>query len=166
MTHRLVMVLAVSLLAIGLTSCAGEDQMGTARHRLSVWVSGTALGEDVGTLVADNQRISKEVPNGTGAVHSGCGALEDDAEMANSSLPSPDAQVTAWLSQAYGLEGTAGTECYNAGVTDPKLLARAYAAMTRAERLFDRTLIRIQSIDGSVVSTTTTTDNTPGSIFG
>jgi len=133
---------------------------------LSVWVSGTQLGGDIGTLIADNARIPKEVPNGAGAVHSGCGALEDDAEMANDELPAPDSQVTDWLSKAYGLEGTAGTECYNAGATNTSLLDRSYRAMREAEGLFDRVLIRVQSIDGKVVSTTTTTDNSPGSIFG
>ena len=166
MSRRWAVLTVSGLLVLGLSSCAGEDQMGSAAHRLSTWVGGTGFGEDIGTLVADNQRIPKEVPNGTGAVHAGCGALEDDTEMANGELPAPDAQVTDWLSVAYGLEGTAGTECYNAGVTNPTLLASAYRDMTKAEALFNRALVRIQSIDGKVVSTTTTTDNAPGSIFG
>src|SRR5271170_1598353 len=85
------------MVALGVTSCAGEDQMGSPSHRMSVWVRGTALGADIGTLNADNRRVTLDVPNGTGAVHAACGTLEDDAEMANDELPSPDPQVTLWL---------------------------------------------------------------------
>ena len=50
--------------ALTLTSCAGADQEGSPAHRMSVWVSGTSFGEDIGTLVADNARVPKDVPNG------------------------------------------------------------------------------------------------------
>ena len=80
--------------AFTLTSCAGADQEGSAAHRMSVWVSGTSLGGDLGTLIADNARIPKEVPNGTGAMHAACSTLLNDAEMANTNLPSPDPDVT------------------------------------------------------------------------
>jgi len=157
----------VALLGVGLSACAGEDQRGSASHRLSQWVSGTGLGDNIGTLIADNERIPKEVANGTGAVHAGCGALVTDAEMANDDLPSPDSQVTSWLSQAYGLEGTAGTECYNAGATNPGLLATSQRDMIKAEALYTQALIRIASLDGHTVSTTTTTENpASGGIFG
>ena len=101
--------------AVTLTSCAGEDQMGSPAHRMSVWVNGTNFGADIATLVADNARIPKVVPNGSGAVHAACGTLVTDAEMANTNLPSPDPDVTDLLTQAYGLEGTAGNECYKRG---------------------------------------------------
>jgi hypothetical protein len=166
MSARIAALVLMPLLVIGLSSCAGLDQMGSPAHRMSEWVSGTGFGAAIGTLIADNQRIPKEVPNGTGAVHAGCGALEDDTEMANGELPSPDPDVTTWLSEAYGLEGSAGTNCYNAGATNPKLLAKAYGEMTKAQGLFSRVLIRIQAIDNKVVSTTTTTDNGTGGIFG
>jgi hypothetical protein len=156
----------LGLLALGLTSCAGEDQRGTSAHRMSEWVRGTGLGEDIGTLIADNERIPREVPNGTGAMHAGCGALLDDAESANGELPSPDSEVTDWLSEAYGLEGTAGTECYKAGVTNTKLLTEAERDTIKAEALFTEALTRIAAIDSRTVSTTTTTDNDAGSIFG
>jgi hypothetical protein len=94
--------------AVTFTSCAGEDQMGSPAHRMSVWVTGTNFGADIGTLVADNARIAKVVPNGSGAVHAACGTLVTDAEMANTELPSPDPEVTDLLTKAYGLEGTAG----------------------------------------------------------
>jgi hypothetical protein len=153
--------------AVGLASCAGEDQRGSAAHRMLEWVNGTTFGEDIGTLIADNERIPKEVPNGTGAVHAGCGALVDDAESANDELPTPDTQVSDWLSTAYGLEGTAGNQCYSAGATNPTLLAKAERNMIRAEALYTEALVRINAIDGHTVSTTTTTENpADGGIFG
>ena len=86
--------------------------------------------------------------------------------MANDELPTPDGEVTNWLSTAYGLEGTSATECYDAGSTNKKLLAESTRNAKKAEALFSRALIRIQSIDGRVPTTTTTTDNGPISIFG
>jgi hypothetical protein len=156
----------VALLGLSAASCAGEDQRGTASHRMAEWVGGTGFGDDIGTLVADNARVPKDIPNGTGAVHAACGALEDDAEMANGELPTPDQKVTDLLSTAYGLEGTAGTDCYNAGVTNKKLMSVAIKDTIKAEALYDQALARIRSIDGAPVSTTTTTDNGGGSIFG
>jgi hypothetical protein len=156
----------VGLLAVGAASCAGEDQQGSLSHRLREWVSGTSLGEDIGTLVADNARVPKTVPHGTGAVHGACGALEDDAEQFNSSLPSPDYDVTLWLTEAYGDEGTASTECYNAGATNKTLLQKSYREAAKADSLYLRVMARIRSLDGLPVSTTTTTDNNPISIFG
>ena len=133
---------------------------------MSEWVNGTGLGGDIGTLNADNARVALVVPNGTGAVHAACGTIEVDADMANGELPSPDAQVTDWLSAAYGLEGTAGTQCYNAGATNTELLAQSTRNTAKAHALFQRALIRIQSIIGKPVATTTTTDNATGGIFG
>jgi hypothetical protein len=166
MKHRLLAAGLVGLLAVGAASCAGEDQMGSPSHRMQEWVGGTGLGEDIGTLIADNARIPKDVPNGTGAVHGACATLEDDAEMANGELPTPDADLTTLLSNAYELEGTAGNECYSAGATNAKLLAKAEKATAQANAIYRQAIARITAVDGLPVSTTTTTDNNPGSIFG
>ncbi len=166
MIRRILTVAILVLIAVGAASCAGQDQSGSAAHRLSVWVKGTSFGEDIGTLVADNARIPKAVTKGTGTVHGACATMLDDAEAANGELPTPDPQVTDWLSSAYSLEGDAANDCYDAGSTNKKLLAKAEAAAARAQALFSRALIRIQSIDGRVPSTTTTTENGPISIFG
>ena len=152
--------------AFALTSCAGADQEGSAQHRMSVWVSGTSLGEDIGTLIADNARIPKDVPNGTGAIHAACATMLNDAEMANSNLPSPDPEVTTLLTNAYNFEGTAANQCYSAGANNKKLLAESARNGIKAEALFQQVLQRVRQIDGRTVSTTTTTDNSSGSIFG
>jgi hypothetical protein len=156
----------ISGCALTLSSCAGADQEGSAAHRMSVWTSGTTLGEDIGTLIADNARVAKDVPNGTGAVHAACATTLNDAEMANTNLPSPDPDVTALLTKAYGLEGTSANECFTAGATNKQLLAESARNGIKAEALYQQALQRIRQIDGHTVSTTTTTDNSSGSIFG
>ncbi len=162
--------LAVSLVlvfgTVTLTSCAGADQEGTGSHRMSVWVRGTGFGEDIGTLIADNARVPKDVLNGIGAVHAACSTLLNDTEMANNELPSPDPEVTDLLTQAYGLEGDAANECYDAGISDKKLLVQSERDGIKAEALYNQVLQRIRQIDGKVVSTTTTTENSTGGIFG
>src|ERR1700722_5265675 len=151
MNRRIPAAALVLLLGVGAASCAGADQIGSPAHRMSVWVGGTGFGEDIGTLTADNARIPKDVPNGTGAVHAACATLEDDAEMANDELPTPDSDVTDWLSTAYGLEGPAGNDCYSAGSTNKKQLATAERDTAKADALYTRVLARIHSIDGAVV---------------
>jgi hypothetical protein len=143
--------------------------MGSPAHRMSVWVNGTNLGQDIGTLISDNARIPKVVPNGAGALHAACSTMLNDAEAANTELPSPDPQVTDLLTQAYGLEGTAANDCYNSGATNTKLLTESRRDTIKAEALYDQALQRIRVIDGRLPSTTTTvgnSGNSGGGIFG
>ncbi len=166
MRHK---VLAASLIVLsaglGLTACAGADQEGSPAHRLSVWVSGTGFGGDIGTLVADNARIAKVAPNGAGALHAACSTMINDAEMANSNLPSPDPTITDLLTEAYGLEGTAGNDCYN-GASNPKLLTAAERDGIKADALYNEVVQRIRAIDGRVPVTTTTSGNSGNSGVG
>jgi hypothetical protein len=165
--RHVVAALVVSLAAaVTLSSCAGEDQEGSPAHRMSVWVSGTGFGADIGTLMADNARIPKVAPNGSGALHAACGTLVTDAEMANTELPAPDPEVTDLLYKAYGLEGTAGNECYNAA-SSKQLLAEAERNAIKAEALYNEALQRIRTVDGQVPVTTTTAGNSgnTGGIF-
>ena len=169
---RRVIVAALALLtgasSVVLSSCAGEDQMGSPAHRMSVWVGGTSLGQDIGTLVADNARIPRVVANGAGALHAACSTMLNDAEAANTELPSPDSEVTYLLTRAYSLEGTAANDCYDSGGTDTKLLTESRREAIKAEALYGQVLQRVRSIDGQVPSTTTTVGNSgnSGGIFG
>ena len=80
--------------------------------------------------------------------------------MANTNLPSPDPDVTALLTKAYGLEGTAANQCYDAGATNPKLLAESERNTIKAEALYQEALQRIRLITGRTPVTTTTAGNT------
>jgi hypothetical protein len=168
MTRRAVAVSLVLMVgsAVTLTSCAGADQQGTAAQKMSAWVTGTAFGAAIGTLTADNARVPKDVPNGTGAVHAACSTLLNDAQMAYAELPSPDPQVTQLLNDAYMLEQTAANDCYDAGTSNPTLLARSQREGIKAEALYNHALQRIRVVDGKPVPTTTTTDNSAGGILG
>ena len=163
--RRLASALLLVLLGLGASQCAGEDQRGSSAHQVAVWVKHTGFGQEIGALVADNARIAKETT--VGAMHSACGTMELDADTANQWLPIHGApQVSQWLSTAYGLEGTAANECYNAGVASGTLFDKAEQNLKKAQVLFTRSLIAIQSIDGRLPTTTTTTDNSPGNILG
>jgi len=163
--RRSLSAVLVVLLGVGAASCAGEDQVGSSAHQVSAWVKSSGFGEDIGTLVADNARISRETTATN--MHAACEIMDDDAGTALDELPILGApQVTDWLSTAYGLEATAATDCYKAGVTNKKLLATAEEDGKKADRLYTRALIAIQSIDGRLPTTTTTTDNSPTNIFG
>jgi hypothetical protein len=136
---------------------------------MSVWVGGTNLGQDIGTLIADNARIPKVVANGAGALHAACSTMLNDAEAANTELPSPDSEVTNVLTQAYSLEGTAANDCYDSGSTNTQLLTESRHDTIKAEALFNQVLQRIRAIDGQMPSTTTTvgnSGNSGGGIFG
>jgi hypothetical protein len=159
-------VLVVPVSALVVTSCAGADQEGSAAHQMSVWVSGTGFGQDIGALIADNARVPKDVANGTGAIHAACSTLLNDAESANTELPSPDPTVTDLLTRAYALEGTAANDCYDAGTSNRKLLNTSYRDGIKAEALYRQALERIRAIDGRLPTTTTTTGNASGGIFG
>ncbi len=133
---------------------------------MSVWVSGTSFGEDIGTLIADNARVPKDVPNGTGAVHAACGTLaqrrRDGQHRVALARPRGDRPPHAGLRA----RGHRGNQCYDAGATNEKLLAQSERNGIKAEALYNEVLQRIRQIDGKVVSTTTTTDNSTGGIFG
>jgi len=158
-----VVLLAASALA--LTACAGPDQEGTAAHRMEAWVSGTGLGQSIGTLVADNARIAQVAPNGSGALHGACGTIVSDAAAANSNLPSPDPTVTDLLTQAYGFEGVAGNDCYD-GAGNAALLTKAERDGIKADALYEEALQRIRVVDGKAPATTTTAGNTGNSGVG
>ena len=159
-------VLVLGISAVILTSCAGADQQGDAAHRMSAWVGGTSLGEDIGTLVADNARVPKVATNGSGALHAACSTTLNDAEMAYAELPSPDPDVTQWLDSAYALEQTSANDCYDAAGPHTTLLTKSVRDGIKADALFNEVLQRIRQIDGKAVPTTTTTDNSSGGLLG
>jgi len=158
--RRWAVALVVPALALSLAACSGADEQGTPAQRLDSWVSSTQVGQSVGTLVGDGAAVARAQGEdlGPGALHTVCGVLTTDAEAANANLPSPDQQVTVWLSQAYQLEYEAGGDCYSAGTSG---LQRSASRRAQAVQLMDRALIRIQALTGREVATTTTTQ--PGS---
>lgn len=146
----------------------GTRQGGTPRQQMASWVSATDLGSDVGTVIGDAARVTTVLDQhrGTGAIHTACGVLVTDAESGNGELPSPDTTLTNELSRGYTLEYDAGNDCYDAGTTNQKLLARFVSERTQALLVFRRALSLVERITGTTVSTTTTTQPDEGGIFG
>ena len=100
--------------------------------------------------------MPKIAPNGAGALHAACSTMINDAEMAYAQLPSPDPDVTQLLTKAYGLEETAGNDCYNSGTTDQALLTTSERDGIKADALYQEVIERIRQIDGRAPVTTTT----------
>ena len=116
---------AVAVLAVGVAAfvATGTSQPGgTPQEQLRQWASGTGLGGEIGTLRADNARISRVVAEhrGSGAVHADCGALYTDTESANTELPAPDQRLTNVLSEAYTLEGSGGQRLLQRRLVQPE----------------------------------------------
>jgi hypothetical protein len=169
---RLWILLAAAVLAglgvIAFVAAGSGVHGGTPAQQLRQWADGTGLGSSVGTLLADDRRIASVVAEhrGTGAVHADCAVLLNDAEAANTELPTPDSQVTSLLAGAYDRLGAAANDCYRAGADDAALQARSARQRAQAGAALMAALDRIRSITGRSVPTTTTTQPNGGGVFG
>ena len=145
--------------ALTLSSCAARTRWARPRTACPCGSTARASAKISAPSSPTTHASPRSSPNGTGAVHAACGTLVTDAEMANTELPSPDPEVTDLLTKAYGLEGTVGNECYDAGSTNKQLLAESSHNAIKAEALYNEVLQRIRAIDGQVPVTTTTVGN-------
>ncbi len=146
----LIASLAVSVsAAVTLTSCRrGPDSVPS--HRMSAWVNGTNFGEDIATLMADNARVPKVVPNGAGPcmARAARGDRRGGGEHRDAlARPRGDGPVT----KAYGLRGGRATRGYDAGSTNrPAPRPARPGRGIKAEALYDEVIQRIHAIDGKV----------------
>lgn len=151
--------LLAGILAAG---CAGAGESGTVAQRVRSWVSASAMGSDVGAVVADMRSVGavERLHRGVNALHTVCSALSIDAEAGNQELPAPVTALTNDLSSAYQLAYNAGNACYGGAGGNAALLARSAKDRAQAVGYFDRAVAEVRSTSGMSVSTTTTT--TPG----
>lgn len=159
----------VAVAVVAFVSYRATGPSGTPSQQLARWVADTTLGQHLGELHDDDLDLKKALSHrsGTGAVHTVCSVMSVTAEAANADLPSPDTEVTQLLAQAYSLEYEAGSNCYAAGATNERLLAKSAAERAQAQRVVARVLARVAAVTGRTVSTTTTTQPTAGTgIFG
>jgi len=73
--------------------------------------------QNLPTLTRDVRTSASELRLSTASandLHTVCAVLDVDSEAANSSLPTPDSQATALLSQAYDDFGAGATKCFDA----------------------------------------------------
>ncbi|MGH3026329.1 MAG: hypothetical protein ACRDLR_07790 [Gaiellaceae bacterium] len=149
---------AIVVVAIG---AAAYFSYGAGSHGspLETWVTGSQLGQDIGTLEGDRAHVVGAVASGTGlkVVHTICTAMESDAGEANGELPSPDASVTQLLARAYGLSYDAAQNCATAPHLTSRFEERTVPLWDRASALFSQVLARVHDSTGKAVPTTTTT---------
>jgi hypothetical protein len=168
MRHRRATATALLLsVSVLLTACAGPDQTGTLQQRVRAYTSSTQLGQNIGTLYGDGQRIAEVVRlhRGTGAIHTDCGVLETDTANVEENLPSPDITLTLELNSAVTLDYEAGTDCYNGGGTNAALMNKSSRLLAQADTELRKAVARVEVITGHPVSTTTTTSPDSGSMF-
>lgn len=154
----------VAIGVLGFVAYGGLGNTGSPTQQLRAWVSATGLGQSIGTVVGDAARVRVAVDEhkGTGVLHTDCGVMLTDAQSGNGELPTPNGELTQLLSSGYTLAYEAGTDCYNSGSTDAKLLARATKERIQAEAKLQEAVTLVDQLTGSTLSTTTTTQ--PGSV--
>lgn len=155
-------VVAIGVLAF--IAYGGTGTTGTPREQVRAWVSGTGLGQSLGTVVGDAARVRLAVAEhkDSGVLHTDCGVLLTDAESANGELPTPNAQLTALLSSGYALANDAGYDCYNSGGTNKRQLAKATKERIQAEAKLQQAVTLVDQLTGVTLSTTTTTQPDDG----
>lgn len=136
-------------LAGGLAACsASPDQTGTLAQRTRAWASGTAFGQDAGSLEADVARIDRDrrvaAPK---VVEFNCYTLGQDAMKANGSLVTPDPTLSGELSRAYDDFYAFATSCVKAGGA-PAALDRIAHRLDQGSRELAQAQARFGAITG------------------
>jgi len=159
-------VVAVGVLAF--VSYGGTDHSGSTGTQVRSWASGAGLGQSIGTLMADTDRVRAALARHAGGpvLHTDCAVLVTDAESANGELPSPDGQLTTLLSDGYTLAYEAGNDCYDSGGTNPSLIERSTRERIKAEAELEEAVALVGQLTHAPLSTTTTTQPGGGSILG
>ncbi|MDA8401070.1 MAG: hypothetical protein M0008_13705 [Actinomycetota bacterium] len=117
-------LLVVGLVALALSGCAaGADMTGSPSHRMRAWTRATGVARSSNVLLQDAARIMKLAGgNDPTAVKTACLVLSNDAEAANTELPTPDHAATLDLSKAYSDYYSVAVDCYHdAGVPARKM---------------------------------------------
>jgi hypothetical protein len=110
--------LAAAVLAASGIALAGCGTSQSAASALRDWVHQSGFHGAAATLRHDAVLVAgtlRDAAAGPNELHTVCEVLDVDAQSANASLPTPDAQATALLGRAYGQLGRAAVSCYQAG---------------------------------------------------
>ena len=137
----------LSLVAgIALAGC-GSTQ--TPASAVTSWARGASLSEGVSTLLADSHGVHVAIVRHQGVkqLHTVCVELLNDAQGTNDALPTPDAQLTRLLSEAYGHLVHAANACY-AGAASRVALAAADRERSAAIGLLIEAVLREEAVAG------------------
>lgn len=97
------------------------------------WVKDNGFVGSTKTLTTDAAHaatVLKSLNSSAGVLHLVCGVLLLDVQKAHTPLPTPDAQSTALLNEAYTDLASAANQCYGAS-NSPLTRARALVSLTR-----------------------------------
>jgi hypothetical protein len=152
-------LVAVTVLGASLAGCSSGEQHGSATTRVTAWVSDQQVGQTIGTLDGDGERIATAIREhqDTNILHTVCAVLEADTSSADGVLPAPDAEITDDLDKALHSELAVANDCFTGAKGDPSLLRRATSQQQRASALLGAVMARIVQVTGRTPSTTTTT---------
>ena len=142
MTRRTFALLGAGLL---LGAC-GTISASTALHQ---WVVQSNFRNSMAILRNDAQHAAgalRAVSSTRNDLHTVCAVLLVDTESANASLPTPDSQTTALLSDTYSELGAGANECYVAA-NNATVRTRALVSLQRAAATLSEATARI---DGSI----------------
>ncbi len=104
----------VALAGVLLAGC-GSIKLSTA---MVTWARTNAFVSSTKTLGLDAAHAAtalKSRSSGVNDLHTVCGVLLLEVQMAHTDLPTPDDQATSLLDHAYSDLGAAANECYEAG---------------------------------------------------
>jgi len=141
--------LACAIAGIALAGC-GSTQ--TPAKAVALWASprGASLSEGVSTLLADSHSVHAAIIRRAGVkqLHTVCVELLNDAQGTNDALPTPDAQLTRLLSEAYGHLVHAANACYTEAASRVALAA-ADRERSAAIGLLIEAVLREEAVTGS-----------------
>ena len=140
-------IILLGLSAFALSACSGAGSSGTPSQQLHTWVAGTGLRASTTAILTDmahvNAALGSQQPN---AVQTTCSVMANDADAANSNLPSPNEQVSTLLSDAYSQVGIAANDCFIALKVPANLTAyRAHESQARGLFAEAATIIEAQT---------------------
>jgi hypothetical protein len=107
-------LLVIAVAALALASCGSQSPQSAMRS----WMSSSSFLENAHQLHID--ALHSETALRTPAMnaldlHTVCGVLLFETQAVNASLPTPDAQLTSILANAFNTLGDGANECYRAG---------------------------------------------------
>ena len=122
----------------------------TPGRAMSGWVKQSNFRANATSLFRDVRNSAKDLRNLSltgNDLHTLCNVLYVDDGSMQSSLPTPDAQSTNLLNEAYQHFAKASVECYSA-VAVPGDRAKALAALSSGAALFAEARARVAAAGG------------------
>lgn len=126
-----------------LTACGSVS----ASSAMVSWAQQSNFVANAKVLYIDSQHSAtalRKLSESSAGLHTVCAVLLVDAEAANSSLPTPDAQSTRLLSKAYSDLGAGANQCYRADHSNAAR-AMAIAWLIKGAATFSEATARVAS---------------------